>query len=79
MTDFAVGGMSFDRWLKSVGRSRVTGWRWVGKGMISPVNILGKNYITREEDVRFWQRAKAGEFAKELESVEERVRAQGGE
>ena len=71
---FEVGGITFDRWLETVGRSRETGWRWVQAGMLAPVNILGKHFITREEDQRFWRRAKAGEFSREILSVEEKVR-----
>ena len=75
VSGFEVGGVTFERWLEAVGRSRVTGWRWVELGMIQPVNILGRNYITREEDLRFWSRAKAGEFAQEIPSVQEKVAA----
>jgi predicted site-specific integrase-resolvase len=75
MAEFEVGGMTFDRWLESIGRSRVTGWRWVELGMLQTVNINGKNYITREEDERFWQRAKAGEFAQEIQSIQDKVAA----
>lgn len=60
---FEIGGMRYDVWLKALGRSRVTGWRWVKLGMIKPVKIAGKPYITRDEDARFWERARAGEFA----------------
>jgi hypothetical protein len=75
MAEFEVGGMTFDRWLESIGRSRVTGWRWVEHGMIQTVNINGKNYITREEDERFWHRAATGEFAQEIPSVQDKVAA----
>lgn len=67
------GGMTFDRWLESVGRSRETGWRWRQAGMVMPVNIQGQWYITSDEDRRFWERAKAGEFAKEIISVKDKV------
>jgi hypothetical protein len=63
---FPVGGMSFDRWLAVIGRSRETGWRWRNGGMIRTVNISGKHFVTAEEDRRFWERAKAGEFAAEV-------------
>lgn len=75
MAEFEVRGMTFDRWLESIGRSRATGYRWIASGMVTPVNIQGKNYITREEDGRFWERAKAGEFAQEVPSIEEKVAA----
>lgn len=73
MAEFQVGGMAFDRWLESIGRSKTAGYRWIELGMIQPINILGKFFVTREEDERFWQRAKAGDFAQETESVAHRV------
>jgi hypothetical protein len=75
MAEFEVSGMTFDRWLESIGRSRATGYRWIALGMVTPVNIHGKNYITREEDGRFWDRVKAGEFAQEMPTIEEKVAA----
>ncbi len=60
----AIGGMSYDRWLKLLGRSRTTDWHWPKLGMNAVVNIGGKLYVTREADERFWQRVRAGELAK---------------
>jgi hypothetical protein len=66
MAEFTAGGMSVEKWLENLGRKgRATGCRWIRQGLIKPVNILGQNFITREEDERFWVRAKAGEFVGE--------------
>lgn len=61
-----AGGIEFIYWLAKVGKSRPTGFRWRRKGMIVTVNVEGKLFVTDEEIVRFWQRAKNGEFAKKL-------------
>lgn len=64
-TEAQPGLISFDKWLKGVGRSDVTGWRWVQKGWLQePVNIAGKPYLTAENIAQFNRRAAAGEFAK---------------
>jgi len=55
--------IAFDRWISSLGRSQITGWRWRRKGWISTLNIAGRVYVSREEIDRFTARAKAGEFA----------------
>jgi hypothetical protein len=39
--------------LSKVGRDRSTGYRWVSLGMIAPINIMGRLYITTEEIARF--------------------------
>ena len=58
-----AGGMEFLKWLRILGRGRATGYRWVSKGGVTPLNIAGKLYITVEEINRFWIRAKSGEFS----------------
>ena len=64
MAEFTAGGMSVEKWLENIGRKgRATGSRWIAQGLINPVNINGQNFITREEDANFWERAKRGEFA----------------
>ena len=52
-----------DSWLKTIGRSAVTGWRWRQRGWLSVVNINGRNYLPAEEIGRFLDRARSGEFA----------------
>jgi hypothetical protein len=58
-----TGGLvSFDLWLKQLGKTRITGWRWRRDGIISTLNVFGKIYIQRSEIERFESRALAGEF-----------------
>ena len=52
-----------NRWLKSIGRTSVTGWRWRRRGWLRTVNIGGQHYLTPQEIRRFHRRAKSGEFA----------------
>lgn len=56
---------TFDQWCKGMGISPTTAWRWREQGMISTVNINGRNYVTQEAIQQFEKRACAGEFAKE--------------
>jgi predicted site-specific integrase-resolvase len=56
--------MSLDKFIEQTGLSAVTLWRYRKKGMITTVNICGRQYILRSEIARFDQRAAAGEFAK---------------
>lgn len=66
MAEFQAGGMTIEKWMHSIGREPgATAARWKAKGMIETVQILGKDFVTKEEDERFWARAKAGEFEKE--------------
>jgi hypothetical protein len=39
----------FDKWLKSIGRGRVTGWHWRKGGAVKAINVFGRVYITRAE------------------------------
>jgi hypothetical protein len=55
----------FERWLRQLGVSRTTGWRWRREGLVTTLNIAGKIYVLDEEIERFTQRAQAGEFAKQ--------------
>jgi hypothetical protein len=59
----------FDDWLKSIRKSRVTGWNYRRRGMISVVNVLGRLYVTRSEIARFESRATSGEFARHRNAV----------
>jgi hypothetical protein len=62
------GGMpaiiSLSKWLRDMGRSDTTGWRWCRAGWLHPINIAGRPYLTREDIQRFQTRATAGEFFK---------------
>ncbi|MEQ2007999.1 MAG: hypothetical protein ABMA26_14475 [Limisphaerales bacterium] len=55
---------SYMDFLRELGRSRVTGFRWARRGWLSPVRIAGRLYITDDEIQRFIHRAERGEFAK---------------
>jgi len=71
------GGIELATWMAEIGRpGKATISRWVDLGMIKPVNILGKHFITKEEEDRFWARAKAGEFSKEFSGVAAMGKAQ---
>lgn len=60
----APGIIALSAWLKGLGRSDTTGWRWAQAGFIHPINICGRPYLTAEDIAQFQARAKAGEFAK---------------
>ncbi len=64
----------FGRWLKDLGRSECTGWRWRKNNWVSTLNLAGRIYITRAEILRFEQRATRGEF-----SLEHKVPRKGKE
>ncbi len=67
--------MALDLWLQLIGRDEVTGWRWRNDGFIATENILGRQFITSDEIKRFWTRAKAGEFAREVKGAAADARA----
>jgi predicted site-specific integrase-resolvase len=56
--------ITFSAWLRQLGRSDTTGWRWVKAGWLHPVNIAGRPYLQRDDIQQFQNRAKRGEFAK---------------
>jgi len=55
--------VSLSKWLRGLGRSDTTGWRWCQAGWLHPLNIAGKQYLTAEDIRQFSDRAKRGEFA----------------
>jgi hypothetical protein len=59
-----AGGMEFVYWLRTIGLSRATGYRYRRDGKIVTVNIEGHLFVLSSEIERFWVRAAAGEFAK---------------
>jgi hypothetical protein len=64
------GGVVLTEWLRRIGLSRSTGGRWRGKGWIQPsVNIAGQLYMTDADIAAFWERAAAGEFAKDPDGI----------
>jgi hypothetical protein len=55
---------SYKMFLDEIGITETTGWRWRKRGMLSPVNIYGRLYMTDDAIAEFHRRAEAGEFAK---------------
>ncbi len=60
----APGLVKFDRWLKFVGASPTTGWRWRKLGWVKTLNICGRTFISENEIARFVRAAEAGQFAR---------------
>jgi hypothetical protein len=56
--------ISLAKWLRAIGRSDTTGWRWCQAGWLRPINIAGRPYLTGQEIRQFQARAAAGEFSK---------------
>jgi len=55
----------FHRWLKSIGRTPATGWRWRRDGLIVTQNVCGRVFVSRQAIADFERRAASGEFASE--------------
>ena len=66
---------TFSGWLREIGRSRATGWRWRRRGWIATVNIGGQWFVTREAIERFNARAARGEFARASKTPHGRTHA----
>ena len=79
--DFNTPFVAYRKWLFESGISDTTGWRWVKKGWLHPINIAGRLYLTKEDIAAFQARAERGEFAKRPTGAAGRVlrREQGGE
>lgn len=48
---FSIAGtavVSLTRWLKQVGVTTCTAWRWRKRGWLKTVNIAGRQYLTQE-------------------------------
>jgi hypothetical protein len=58
------GPIAFQRFLRQIPVSDVTGWRWEKLGWIKTVNIAGRRYVTRAAVDEFNRRAVAGEFSR---------------
>ncbi len=56
--------ISLSKWLREIGRSDTTGWRWCQAGWLHPVNIAGRPYLTGDDIRQFQARAATGEFSK---------------
>jgi hypothetical protein len=55
--------ISLAQWLKQVGVTACTAWRWRKKGWLKTINICGRQYLTQGAIEEFTRRAAAGEFA----------------
>lgn len=56
---------ALQNFIRGIGISAVTAWRFEKRGWIHTVNIAGRRYITAEAAAEFVRRAEAGEFAKQ--------------
>jgi hypothetical protein len=56
--------VSYETWLASIDVAPTTGWRWRKRGLINPINIFGRLYLSRQSIADFERRAAAGEFSK---------------
>jgi hypothetical protein len=57
--------IAYPKWIREIGVSSTTGWRWIKKGWIHPVNIAGRLYVTGDEIQKFHAKAGRGELAKQ--------------
>lgn len=60
----ALPPIALDKFIEQIGISGTTAWRWRKSGMLTTVNICGRQYVPVAELIRFNVRAAAGEFAK---------------
>lgn len=58
------GLVALSAWRRDIGVSSTTTWRWTRDGLIHPINIAGRPYVTDEDIAQFQARAVAGEFSK---------------
>lgn len=58
------GVVALSKWLREVGVTACTAWRWRKSGMLSTVNIAGRVYLTQSAIQDFTRRAESGEFSK---------------
>lgn len=54
----------FEEWLRSLGRSKASGWRYRKQGLIPTANLMGRIFVSRAAIAEFERRVLAGEFAK---------------
>jgi hypothetical protein len=52
-------------WLKQVGVTSTTEWRWRRAGWLKTVNICGRVYVTPQAIAEFTERAERGDFQKQ--------------
>jgi hypothetical protein len=64
--------VAFDDYLLSIGKTRITGFRWRKKRVIETLNIFGRIYVTREAIAEFERRALSGEFSRNTAPIPRR-------
>ena len=52
------------KFLETLPVTPTTFWRWRKKGLINPLNINGKNYLTQQAIEEFYRNAADGKFSK---------------
>ena len=55
--------ITYRKWLGDLGVSNTTGWRWIRRGWILPINVAGRLYVSRAAIDMFESRAGRGGFA----------------
>jgi predicted site-specific integrase-resolvase len=50
-----MDGKYFSKWLKDIGVSRMTGYRWTESGKVKVKTIYGRKYIEQSEIDRFFR------------------------
>ena len=58
------GIIALDKWIKDVGISRMTAYRWRERGILKTHNLYGRQYITSAHVAELQRRLQAGEFHK---------------
>ena len=57
--------LALSRFIRQMGITAITAWRWRRDGKLATVNICGRQYVPAEEIANFNRRVNAGEFARE--------------
>jgi hypothetical protein len=65
--------VAYDSWLASIDRSLATGWRWRRRGLIQPIEIFGRLYVSRRAIADFELRASRGEFSKDCKTPQRKA------
>ena len=60
--DFLRPPISLSKFIKQMGITTITAWRWRRDGKLRTINICGRQYVRAEELAEFNRRAEAGEF-----------------
>jgi len=70
--DFLRPPMSLNHFIKQMGITTITAWRFRKAGKLKTVNICGRLYVPAEEIANFNRRAAAGEFSQVHKTPEPR-------